>query len=122
MKSATVLHDVQHARKVRGSPVESRGVTSAEPKRITAVERAVRVLRAFSVGEPRLGVNEIARRVGLHKSTVSRLVATLEDAHLLERDPDSGRFALGPGIVALAGPLLANLNIREVARPYLEQL
>lgn len=90
--------------------------------RIAAVQHAVAVLRAFSAAEPLLGVNEIARRVSLHKSTVSRILATLEDAHLVERDIASGRFGLGPGIVALAGPLLANLNVREVAQPYLQQL
>jgi DNA-binding IclR family transcriptional regulator len=94
----------------------------AGPPRIAAIQHAVSVLRAFSAAEPLLGVNEIARRVGLHKSTVSRILATLEDAHLVERDGVSGRFSLGPGVVALAGPLLASLNVREVAQPYLQQL
>src|SRR5690349_20775948 len=98
------------------------GHGAPEPQRIAAIQYAVVVLRAFSTAEPLLGVNEIARRIGLHKSTVSRILATLQDAHLVERDAASGRFSLGPGIVALAGPLLANLNVREVAQSYLRQL
>ena len=94
----------------------------AEPARIAAVQHAIQVLASFSAAEPLLGVSEIARRVGVHKSTVSRILATLEDARLVERDPLRGRFRLGAGIVALAGPLLANLDVRDVARPYLEQL
>jgi DNA-binding IclR family transcriptional regulator len=112
MDAATLLRVAQQLPKDRG----------ADQPRIAAIQHAVAVLRAFSAAEPLLGVNEIARRVGLHKSTVSRILATLEDAHLVERDAASGRFSLGPGVVALAGPLLANLNVREVAQPYLQQL
>jgi DNA-binding IclR family transcriptional regulator len=111
MDSATVLRSEQHDARLL-----------AEPPRIAAIQHAIAVLSAFSAGEPLLGVNEIARRIRLHKSTVSRILATLQDAHLVERDPASGRFTLGAGIVALAGPLLANLNVREVAQPYLRQL
>src|SRR5690242_8682294 len=98
MESATVLRTSQQG-----------AGGAAEPQRIAAVQHAVAVLNAFSTAEPLLGVNEIARRIGLHKSTVSRILATLQDAHLVERDAASGRFSLGAGIVALAGPLLANL-------------
>lgn len=82
----------------------------------------VRVLEAFSVAEPLLGVNEIARRVNLHKSTVSRVLSTLEQVDLVERDEHSGRFSLGVGVIGLAGPLLAHLDVRRVAYPALEQL
>jgi IclR family transcriptional regulator, acetate operon repressor len=80
------------------------------------------VLQSFSVDEPVLGVTEIARRVGLHKSTVSRTLATLEHAGLVERDAKTGRFQLGIGVIGLAGPLLANLDVRRVARSALEAL
>src|SRR5699024_840957 len=77
---------------------------------------------AFSVTEPLLGVNEIARRVRLHKSTVSRILSTLEQVDLVERDEMSGRFRLGIGVIGLAGPLLANLDVRRVAYAALEKL
>lgn len=79
-------------------------------------------MQAFTREEPILGVSEIARRVGLHKSTVSRILATLEETTLVERHPTSGRFRLGVGVIALAGPMLANLDVRRVARPFLEDL
>ncbi|GAB3691087.1 IclR family transcriptional regulator [Saccharopolyspora tripterygii] len=81
-----------------------------------------RILRAFSVDEPALGVTEIARRVDLHKSTVSRLLGQLEQMDLVLRDPDNGRFRLGSGLIGLAGPLLANLDVRRLAYPSLERL
>ena len=64
-----------------------------------------------------LGVTEIANRVGLHKSTVSRILATFEQEHLVERDPETRRFRLGLGLIAVAGPLLAELEERRVAYP-----
>lgn len=82
----------------------------------------VHVLEAFSVAEPLLGVSEVARRVRLHKSTVSRVLATLEQVDLVERDEQSGRFRLGVGVIGLAGPLLAHLDVRSVSYSALEEL
>lgn len=80
------------------------------------------VLRSFSIEEPLLGVSEIAAKVGLHKSTVSRILSTLENEELVERDPTSRRFRLGLGVISLAGPLLATLDVRRVAYPVLTDL
>src|SRR6185437_7528044 len=74
----------------------------------------LRVLESFSITEPVLGVTEIARKVDLHKSSVSRILATLEKAGYVERDDSSGRFRLGLGLIALTGPLLANLDVRRL--------
>lgn len=83
---------------------------------------AIHVLQAFSPQRPVVGVSEIARQVNLHKSTVSRILSTLEQEALVERDPASGRFRLGLGVIALAGPLLGDLDVRRVALPALENL
>jgi len=82
----------------------------------------LRVLESFSITEPVLGVTEIARKVDLHKSSVSRILATLEKAGYVERDDSSGRFRLGLGLIALTGPLLANLDVRRMAHPELAAL
>lgn len=88
----------------------------------SALRHGIEVLKSFTREEPVLGVNEISRRVGVHKSTASRILATLEEAHLVERDAPTGKYRLGVGVLALSGPLLVNMNVRDVARPYLEQL
>lgn len=95
-------------------PGDSRG--------ISVLRNGIAVLRAFSADEPALGVTAIAARVGLHKSTVSRILATLQQADLVERDAETGRFRLGLGVIALAGPLLADLDVRRAAYPLLEDL
>jgi len=88
----------------------------------SVIVNAIAVLRCFSVAEPVLGVTEIAARVGMHKSTVSRILATLEQEELVERDSDSRRYRLGLGLIAVAGPLLAEMEERKVAYPVLRQL
>lgn len=94
---------------------ESRGSASV-------LLNGLHVLEAFSIDQPVLGVTEIARRVSLHKSTVSRILATLEQAGYVEREDAGGRFRLGLGLIALAGPLLADLDVRRVAQSSLRQL
>lgn len=88
----------------------------------SALTNGLAVLRTFTVDEPQQGVSEIAAKVGLHKSTVSRILATLEVEELVERDPATRRFRLGLGVISLAGPLLANLDVRRVAYPVLTEL
>jgi len=96
--------------------------TSGDVRGASALLNGLAVLRTFSVDEPELGVSEIAQRVGLHKSSVSRILSTLEQEELVERDSVTRRFRLGLGIISLAGPLLANLDVRRVAYPVLQEL
>jgi len=90
--------------------------------RNSVVHNVIDVLRCFSTDEPLVGVTEIAQQVGLHKSSVSRLLATLESEGWVEQEPTTRKYQLGLGLIAIAGPLLANLNVRQVAHPYLQQL
>jgi IclR family transcriptional regulator, acetate operon repressor len=95
---------------------------SSNDSSITALKNGLAVLCAFSVEKPLQGVSEIAVNLGLHKSTVSRILGTLEQLDLVERDPATRRFRLGLGLIALAGPMLANLDVRRVAYPVLVEL
>jgi DNA-binding IclR family transcriptional regulator len=89
---------------------------------IQSVRRAASLLRAFGSGASELGVSELGRRLNLHKSTVSRLLATLESEGLLERAPGTEKYRLGPEIARLAGRADYFGDIREVARPFLIEL
>ncbi|MDQ8704972.1 IclR family transcriptional regulator [Streptomyces sp. LHD-70] len=98
------------------------GTGAGESRGISVLHNGIAVLLSFSAEEPLLGVTDIAARVGLHKSTVSRILATLELDGLVERDPETRRFRLGLGVIAMAGPLLADLDVRRVAHPVLREL
>src|SRR5690349_21816625 len=104
------------------NPPVSPDAGNGDARGASVIVNAIAVLRSFTADEPMLGVTEIASRVGLHKSTVSRILATFEQEHLVERDPDSRRFRLGLGLIAVAGPLLAELEERRVAYPVLREL
>ena len=86
---------------------------------MAAVERAAALLGTLAAGGGELGTNELARRTGLHPSSVSRLLATLVDAGLVEHVAETGRYRLGLRLVQLGNAVLARLDLREVARPHL---
>lgn len=89
---------------------------------IQSVQRASRLLKAFDGGPAELGVSELSRMVRLHKSTVSRLLATLEHEGLLERAPGSEKYRLGRVLVRLAGQAAQGDELRAVSRPLLVEL
>lgn len=88
---------------------------SANETVVQSVQRAARVLRAFSRQRPELGVTELSRDLGMHKSTVSRLLAALRQEGLVTQVPDTGKYRLGVGVVALAGVALETLDIVAAA-------
>ncbi|GAA5225753.1 IclR family transcriptional regulator [Paeniglutamicibacter antarcticus] len=95
---------------------------ATEPRSSSVIVNVIDVLRCFSVENPVLGVTEIATKVGLHKSSISRILATLEQEHIVSQDATTRKYSLGLGLIAVAGPLLANLDVRRVAFPFLEAL
>lgn len=82
----------------------------------------LRILESFTAARPAQRSSEIAEQLGIHKSTVSRTLATLEEAGYVERDPQDRRYRLGIAVVTLAGPLLAGLDVRRIALPELAKL
>jgi len=107
-----------------GSELESKEPNRTKPdgSAVFALLRGLSILDAFTSDRTELGVNEIARIVGMHKSTVSRLCATLENAGYLERDPATNRFHLGARIFQLAGSETPTRDLRLVARPVMLEL
>jgi DNA-binding IclR family transcriptional regulator len=88
---------------------------------IRSVGKAVQVLRLLGdAGE--LGVTELSRRLHVHKSTVSRLLATLERHGVVSRNPQTDKFGLGPALISLAGAALQRIDLRAAAREHLSRL
>ena len=89
---------------------------------IQSVERAAAILGALGSGTPRLGVTEIAERVGLAKPTVYGLLRTLEKHDLVVQDPDSGKYSLGPGVLQLGNAYLDGSELRARSLLWAEAL
>lgn len=91
-------------------------------RRLAAVERALRILDAFTRLPGDAGTNELARLTGINASTVSRTLSTMVDAGYVVHLPDSGRYRLGPHLLRLANHALSSLDLRGQARPHLTAL
>lgn len=87
-----------------------------------SVERAILVLEELAAAPVPIGTNELARRVGINASTVSRLLGTLARAGFVEREAGGQRWQMGVRVVHLANAALARFDLRGLARPLLERL
>jgi DNA-binding IclR family transcriptional regulator len=67
-------------------------------------------------------MTQIAEQVGIHKSTVHRLLATLEEKHFLERDTSTGVYRLGISMIQLAYLSLERNDLRHIVARYLRQM
>jgi len=89
---------------------------------LQSADRAVQILLAFETEGQEIGVSELAERLGVHKSTASRLAATLRKHDLLERVPGSERFRLGRALGRLGMLALRGRDLIEVARKPMAEL
>lgn len=88
---------------------------------VEATLRAVALLDALAEGGE-LGTTDLARRTGLSPSAASRQLGTLVRVGLVEHVAATGRYRLGIKLLRLANAVLGRLNLRDVARPHLEEL
>jgi IclR family transcriptional regulator, KDG regulon repressor len=86
---------------------------------VQSLERAFAILD--EVAHRPAGVTAIAERVQLPKSTVARLLATLEDVDAVERFEGS-RWRIGPGVAALTAAVSPERSLISIARPFLADL
>lgn len=91
-----------------------------DARSVVALRRGLAILDAFSGTRREMGVNELARMLGMHKSTVSRLCATLEQSGYLSRDHTTEKYRLGARIQQFSEG--ASVELRAAARDVLHQL
>src|SRR5256884_8398983 len=87
-----------------------------------AVERAFNILEAAPHRRDGLTNSEISRKLGIPKSSASYILRTLERRGYLRRDAETGRYRLGLKILSLGGDAQANLDIADVALPFMRTL
>jgi IclR family pca regulon transcriptional regulator len=99
---------------VRRSPRES-GLSQS-------LERGLAILSAFTSTRPLLGVSELAREVGLSRSSAHRYIATLAALGYLEQDRATRRYRLGPRVLDLGFSAINSMELRQIAAPDLQTL
>lgn len=86
------------------------------------VRRAVQLLKLLAEQPGGIGLSEVARRSKLHHTTAYRLLSTLVASGLVDCRREDRKYRLGLGLLELAGALVENLDLRNVARPALVEL
>ena len=94
----------------------------SERYNVPALERGLRVLCEFNRETQTLTAPELARRFKLPRSTVFRLLSTLESMGFLERKDGAREYRLGLSVLRLGFEYLASLQLNELGRPLLERL
>ncbi|HUZ53690.1 MAG TPA: IclR family transcriptional regulator [Streptosporangiaceae bacterium] len=89
---------------------------------LTSVANSARLLREFGRGEPQLGVSELARRLGIAKSSAHRIVHTLAKEGLLERVEETGAYRLSVTMQILGASAQATSGLHAAATAALDQL
>jgi DNA-binding IclR family transcriptional regulator len=95
---------------------------AVDRKFVTALSRGLEVLRCFGPRDRWLANQEMARRTGLAKPTVSRLAYTLTRLGHLRFSEEQNKYALGSAAISLGFAALGQMDVRRVARPFLQEL
>ena len=89
---------------------------------VPGLERGLKILRKFNRVRTEINAPIIAKELGIPRSTVFRLMQTLEYMGFIEKIQNSGDYRLGISVLSLGFEFLASLEITELARPVLEKL
>lgn len=89
---------------------------------VPALERGLRLLQEFGLGDRTLGAPELARRLALPRATVFRLLNTLESMNFLERSGGGNEYRLGMAVLRLGFEYLSSLDLTELGQPVIARL
>jgi DNA-binding IclR family transcriptional regulator len=105
-----------------GTPEAGVPFAGTSTENVRAVERAIELLFRLAAHREGAGLQQLAQEVNCSKSTVHRLLATLERLEVVERDHQTRGYRLGPRMRRLAGDRWATVDLRQIAQPYLQSL
>ncbi len=90
--------------------------------RLSSVTNALRLLKVFSDQESEIGISDLARRIGLAKSTVHRLASSLVEEGMLEQAEKEGKYRLGLALFELGALVRRKMDVTAEARHHLKAL
>jgi DNA-binding IclR family transcriptional regulator len=107
-------------------PTAKRAEPNRNPRRdsgrLSSVTTAIHLMKTFTEADQELGISELAKRLGVAKSTVHRLASALLDEGLLQQNPETGRYRLGIGLFALGSLVRARLDVTSESKHILHEL
>jgi len=97
-------------------------MTNYITKKTKSVEKAIKILEAFSEDNFEMSLSEISKKVNLPKATAYRIMSTLKENGLIDQRVDNGKYRPGLKLFELGSLVFKKLKLREVALPYMEKL
>jgi DNA-binding IclR family transcriptional regulator len=97
-------------------------VSSPPTYHVQVLDRAFDVLDVLAGNGGELGATEVAIHLGLHKSTVHRLLMMLQTRRFVERNTETGKYRLGWRLFELGSLAASRVDLYEIARPHIEHL
>jgi DNA-binding IclR family transcriptional regulator len=105
----------------RIEPDKTREHDIKDDKAVQSIDRALDIIEALSTERKGLGVTELSRRIGLHKSTAHRLLSTLARRAYVTKRADGG-YQLGLKLIEAVSCYINSLELQTEARPYAAQI
>ena len=90
--------------------------------RLSSVANALRIVKAFTDRDYEIGISDLAKRLGLAKSTVHRLASTLLEEGMLEQSESDGKYRLGLALFEVGALVRRKMDITTAARPFLRTM
>ena len=94
----------------------------SEKYQAPSVKKAFQILRLISNADRELGISDLAKTLGIGKSTVHGITSALEELGAIMRDPSTKRYTLGLTLFELGRSAYSQTNLRDIARPFMEEL
>jgi IclR family KDG regulon transcriptional repressor len=91
-------------------------------QKVQTIDRTLDLLEQLATAQDGLGVTELGARIGLHKSTVYRLLSALTARGYVEKDPKTSTYKLGLKLIEISGLFLKKLELKTEALPFMRQL
>jgi len=91
-------------------------------QKVQTLERAFDVIELLATSKDGLGVTEIGQQLGLHKSTVHRLLNALSNRGYIEKNPRNNTYKLGLRFMEISGLFLKQLELKTEALPFMRRL
>jgi len=86
------------------------------------IKGSIAILDCFTLKNPEQGVSEIARKLDMQKSKVSRVLSTFESLGVVRKSPNNHKYHLGPKLLEWATIVMGNTDLRTCALPHMEKL
>lgn len=90
---------------------------------LNSAENVLNILFVWvNTQSPEMGLTEISRATGINKSTVYKILRSLRERHLVDMHAETKKYSLDSRVLELGAFFLKNLNVKDVAHPFLQRL